>query len=165
MDDFGKAALTVLASGAGAAIAGYFGAFFGARKFRNEKAFEHRLDWYKRASAALTKLPFDIDVAITFQSECDATGNWLVVREHGYIPLLQLVDESAIFATPDGVEVMQDFGRVLEEVSAVTDCFDPAMTSDEEQLTQLDDLKTKAAITRTKLIADMRKHLGLEKVD
>ena len=37
MDDFLKLMLTVLASGAGAAIAGYFGAFFGAAKFRNDR--------------------------------------------------------------------------------------------------------------------------------
>lgn len=164
MDDFSKAALTVLASGAGAAIAGYFGAFFGAAKFRNEKAFEHRLDWYKRAAAALRKLNFDIDVAVTYQIECDATGNWLVVREHGYIPLVQLVDESALFATPFGVEVMEEFGSDLENVSDVTDCFEPKFTKGKDQLVQLHDLQIKAASTRAKLITDMRKHLGLEKL-
>ncbi|MDQ5847011.1 MAG: hypothetical protein M3539_17125 [Acidobacteriota bacterium] len=164
MDDYSKLALTVLASGAGAAIAGYFGAFFGAKKFRNEKAFEDRLEWYKKTATALRKIVFDIDVANTYQSEGDATGNWLVVREDGYIPLVQLIDESAIFATPFGVEVMEDFGRELEKVSEATDCFQPEMMSGEEQLNQLHDLQVKAAETRAKLATDMRKHLGLEKL-
>jgi hypothetical protein len=81
--------------------AAYLGAYFGARKFRNEKAFEHRLDWYKRTATVLRKLTFDTDVAITYQREgADARGNWMVVRAHGYIPLIQLVAESKLFATP-----------------------------------------------------------------
>lgn len=161
-----RAAATVVAACLAALLAGYFGAVFGSTKLRGEQAFASRLDWYKRVTAALRRLEFDIGVAVTYQLEGTVpSGNWMVVREHSYIPLFMLIGEAEIFATPAGLKVIREFSTSLDHVSRATDYFGASGMQKPGSLKEATDLQTSARKARAALVTDIRKHLKFEGIE
>jgi len=150
-----------------ALFAGYFGAVFGSRRKRAEEAFANRLDWYKRVTAAIRKFDFDINTATEYQREKnpDAGGNWMVVREDGYIPLFMLIGEAEIFATPAGVNVMQEFWRHLEPVSKETDYFGAARMLKPGNIQKVAKLQGWAREASNALVNDIRRQLKFESLE
>jgi hypothetical protein len=55
------------------AAAGFVGSWLGAQlalsSFKQQRAFDKRLDWYDRAEKSLQKMITKIDIALTFQGE------------------------------------------------------------------------------------------------
>jgi hypothetical protein len=157
-------------------ILGFVGSWIGAQvalsNFKQQRAFDKKLDWYERAARSLQSLAQDIEVAATAQAEDDVDPEHLeeVWRDvqRGHIELESLAFEAGFFGSVSAAALMDKIRLTVEGVAEQSEAFDPQAIDDEdlqgEAIDKIIDLSAELRATHTPLVAEGRRHLGLDEL-
>ena len=112
---------TVIAS----LVAAYLGSWRGAKtalsRFKQERAFDKRLDWYEGVARALADLKLSIEIARTFEEDPEEPID-AKLREWGktqqkYIELIKVEGVSALYAPEDIRQVLEKLRERCDEIA------------------------------------------------
>lgn len=156
---------TVLASGLGAFIAASLGFRYAMSRFRRERAFDRRLEWYERTVQRLTH----VHTALTFAQASDAVPISAEDRDAAWAEAWQAVlslrgldVESELFATPRSYEALREaLADIATASQAALKHGQPGTGPNKQFLVVTGKLIRHATAT---LAADVRQHLELEPI-
>jgi hypothetical protein len=127
-DKIAGAIATVVA----ALIAAFWGSWAGAqaalRRFKHERAFERRVDWYERMARCLAEMKLHIEIARTFEEDSSESLEtkrhvWESVQRQ-YIELTRTVTEAKLYGASHLITVMEQLLIEFDKVSDETNGFD-----------------------------------------
>ena len=149
-------------------VAALLGSWVGARaalaRFKQERGFEQRLDWYRRMARQLAQSKLSIEVARTFEDDVDepaeAKSNaWQRVQDD-YIALTLLHAEAPLYAPPSLVRDLRRLSDAFDQVSDASNGFDVAELP--RQPTLVRELLDHLSAATTAHVAVVRRDLGFE---
>ncbi|MGM4926134.1 hypothetical protein AB8A31_24755 [Tardiphaga sp. 804_B3_N1_9] len=156
-------------------VLGFVGSWIGAQvalsNFKQQRAFDKKLDWYERSARSLQSLAQNIEVAATAQEEEGTDPEHLenVWRDvqRGHIELEGLAFEAGFYGSAPATELMDKIRLTVENVAEQSEAFDPAAVdaeSRDDALGKIIDLSAELRATHKPLVAEGRKHLGLDEL-
>ncbi len=132
---------------------------------RYSRAFDRRLDWYEREVRALVDFAEALDTWWTMVVEKDsleATSEYFDTLNDAHLETYHVAAEAELYATPHGVQLVQ---AIMGEVQQFSD--DTGGLDEEKTKGKLDRVEALSAEIRSavsKLSADAREHLGLDRL-
>lgn len=156
-------------------LLGFVGSWIGARialsGFRRQRAFDKRLDWYERAAKSLRHLAQRIEIAMTFQREEDVDPEFLEKLwrqiQSAHLDLDEIVHEAGFYGSAAAIALMNKIGHTVQGVADSTEAFDPDAIGEELRdaaLEKVDGLVARLRKAHAPLVAEGRRHLGLDEV-
>jgi hypothetical protein len=154
-------------------VLGFVGSWLGAQvalsNFKQQRAFDKKLDWYDRAGRSLLNLAQDIEVAATFQAEKgtdpeDLEDAWSDVQQ-GHIELESLAYEAGFYGSSVAVDLMDKIRKVVEKAAEGSEAFDPKVLPvrrKQDALNEIIDLSAKLRKVHARLVLEGRSHLGID---
>lgn len=127
-DKVAGAIATVIA----ALIAAFLGSWAGAKaalnRFKYERAFERRIEWYERMARCIAEMKLRIEIARTFEEDplesSETKRNvWGGVQSQ-YIELTRTVTEAKLYAASRVITAMDELLMRFDKVSEETNGFD-----------------------------------------
>jgi hypothetical protein len=158
------AVATVLA----ALIAAFLGSWAGAQaalnRFKRERAFDRRVDWYERMAHSLAEMKLRIEIARTFQEDPleppeKKRSVWGGVQQQ-YIELTRTVAEAKLYAAVRVITAIDQLLAEFDKVSDETNGFDVSELP--KHMGRLNDLITKSEKALTTHADAFRKELGYD---
>jgi hypothetical protein len=156
------------------AVAGFVGSWIGAQlalsSFKQERAFDKRLDWYERADKAVHDLTQAIEVASTFQEEVDTPPDqlnraWISVQR-AHLQLGLVAEQGPLFGSQVAADRVARIDKLVQGVANESEAFDPPKIKAREKqmaLEKIYELPEKLRQERKPLTAEARRHLGLDR--
>jgi len=118
---------TVIAALIAAFIGSWIGAFAALSRFRHERAFDRRLDWYERTIRAFHDLAQKLEIALTFQEE-NAPEDTLVHVwrdvQHAHLVFDTVTAEGELYASAAALRRTRSMVAQVQESADLTDAFD-----------------------------------------
>jgi hypothetical protein len=153
-----QALIGFAASAVGAALAGYFGVLFGAKKLRTERAFDRRLEWYESARQHVHEMSEFFGSLATFadlgKPKLDPDGTQKEWEKHA-LNLISIADGAEAYATTTTVrEAWRAHSRIFSSYCN--------LEKRVELLRFAREAEESLEPLRDALISETRQHLGLE---
>jgi hypothetical protein len=128
--DYSSLAATTAASALGTLLAGAIGLRFAAARFRGERAFDRRLEWYERMLRSFVDFALELEVCATIEEQAIERhdGNhpsWSQVQTK-HLDVIRVSAEANLYGTDDAVRLVEKAGEAIQRVSNETDAFDSA---------------------------------------
>lgn len=157
------AGILELAAPAVAALGGsWVGARLALRRFKRERAFEYRLEWYRQTLRAVNHVhrSFQMAALATRRGLHEEAGNKLRDANDGVMEALELTHEAKLFAAKSTVAALQEAERRVGEIHV------PEQTSTTENIIQKSERLAEIfhEVSNT-IAADGRKHLGSNPIE
>lgn len=157
---------SAIAEIAGPALAALVGSWVGAevalRRFKRERAFKYRLDWYRQTLRAVNRVhrSFRLAALATQQGHHGEAGTELRQANDALIEAFKLTREASLFATESTVNALQNARKRVGEIEA------PDQTSTKQNIidrsSQVAEVFEDVADTLAK---DGREHLGSDPLE
>lgn len=121
---------TAVASAVGTAVAGAIGYSFAVAKFRRERAFDRRLEWYERMLRTLVNFSLELEVAATIAEQAAAraaggAADWHPVQM-AHLEFIRVSAEVYLYGTDGAVALIRRGEAAVQRVADETDAFDSA---------------------------------------
>ena len=161
-----------IATVAAALIAAFAGSAVGAwatlQRFRRERSFDRRLDWYERAVRAIFTLAQRIEIASTFQSEKGTDPEllqkmWRKVQD-AHLTLDDVANEAGMYGSDKAVEAITAIATCVQDLADETEAFDPPLippAKRKKALDKIDELPDKLRSDVAPVVKEARKILGI----
>lgn len=151
-----------LAAPATAALGGsWVGARLALRRFKRERAFEHRLEWYRQTLRAVNRVhrSFQMAALATRRGLHEEAGKKLRAANDAVMEALELTHEAKLFAATSTVKALQKAERRVGEIDV------PEETSTTQNIIQKSERLAEIFKEVSNIIAaDGREHLGSDPI-
>lgn len=153
-----------------ALIAAFLGSWIGAltalSRFKKERAFDRRLQWYERMNLCLLDAARELAIAATMErgikDGTDSTDDALVAWQRVQLKHLEvnhLTAQGALYAEKEFFRTLWKDTGVLQDLADKTNAF---YSLAGPNLGKVDEVKERLRLTATALAEDVRKQLGID---
>jgi len=152
--------ISIVASGVAALIGSFVGALIGLHRFRRERAFDHQLDWYRRATRALEETAANYKMAKGFNESGnkERCSEWLGKARKTAFEAHRLTNEGVLSASAISLRIMEKANEALKKhYEARSD-----KTKDPDMSKKFEEFGTLYSDLARDLAIEGRKHIGLE---
>jgi hypothetical protein len=166
-DKFLGPTATIIAALFGGTAGAWMGAQIALSRFKRERAFERRLDWYERMIRFLLDMAGKVSIAVTIEGGItrgeDSEGSrphiWIPVQL-AHVELKKMSLEGEMYATSAAVIELRATVKAVQEVANQTKAFHENFVH--QQLDLVDPLIYRLREAASVLARQGRTHLGLE---
>jgi alkylation response protein AidB-like acyl-CoA dehydrogenase len=157
---------TLTAAFVAALVGSWVGAWAALSRFKRERGFDRRLDWYQHVARTLAEVKLDIEVARTIQEDPSESEHsrgvaWGKVQQ-GYLRLTLVEAEAVLYAHPEVAAIVERVRDRFDDVSDASNGFD--VTELPKHLDELNELVSLLDDARLGNAEIVRRELGFEKL-
>lgn len=166
-DKFLAPTATIIAALFGGTAGAWIGAQIALSRFKRERAFDRRLDWYERMIRFLLDMAAKVSIAVTIEdgisrgedSEGNRPGIWVPVQL-AHVELKKMSLEGEMYATTAAVGELRATVKAVQDVANQTKAFHERFAH--QHLDKIDPLIYRLREAASVLAREGRTHLGLE---